>query len=55
MNAVLICSNGCENFKNYEPGFPAGSCTLKGIKFKLTPERREWIIRVGCASMRVRS
>ncbi len=45
------CSNGCKSFAPSHEGFPAGSCTIRGIKMKLTPERRDWINIVGCATM----
>jgi hypothetical protein len=44
------CDSVCSHYTDYHEGFPAGSCTIRGIKHKLTPERKDWLNIVGCAS-----
>jgi hypothetical protein len=44
------CGNGCQNFGQNSPQFPAGSCQYHGIILKLKPDVREWINLRGCCT-----
>jgi hypothetical protein len=44
------CGNRCRNIREGLKSCPAGGCFHHGIILSLTPERREWISVVGCAS-----